>query len=330
MEYQNKSKEENQMIPMTITDSDMIILNSVESYLQSIIGRAPLNQSPQEKLFITQQAKDYLYSDIVQRFPRVANYILQVDLETNNVAQGLNLALSKHVMDPNFINMLMQFLGKENNAEQNCVSGAYLARLMNKWIEQNVEVPTEKKKVEKDKDKDKEKTEASAPTATTTKDPLEPIRHIQWAVDQLLGNIQALVHARYTNLQESQIRAIAACIAMNNDDTVCQLIDSDLPITADILDIVENPEVFIRSALLLEKTEVPGKPTANQQAFMDSLVRWVYRKLNSQPTQFTYTKMAGFYGVVPAKVETKFINPRDCGNQYPNLKMVADQIINNK
>lgn len=328
------------MIPIQITDSDMIILQSVESYLISITGKAPANQSPQEKLFLMQQAKNYLYSDIVQRLPRVANYILQSNMENNNVAQGLNLSLSKHAMDPDFINLLMQFLAKENNAEQNCVCGAYLALLMNKWIENNVNTPTatatatttststtvDKKKTDKDS-KDKDAKVETTPTAPAT-DPLEPIKHLQWAVDQLLGNIQALIGARYTNLKDYQIRAIAACIAMNNDDTIYQLIDSDIPITADILDIVNQPETFIKSAILLEKTDLPGKPTANQQAFIDSLVRWVYKKLNGVPTQLAYQKLVEFYGCVPAKVDTKFINPRDCGNQYPNLKMVADQVIN--
>ena len=44
------------MISKQITDSDMIILQSVESYLKTL--RTPVIQNPQEKLIVTQQARD--------------------------------------------------------------------------------------------------------------------------------------------------------------------------------------------------------------------------------------------------------------------------------
>ncbi len=308
------------MIPISITDSDMIILQSVESYLNSIGMKSSINQSPQEKLFLMQQAKNYLYSEIVRRFPRVAAYILHADMEKDNIAQGLNLSLSKHVMDPVFINLLMQYLAKDNNAEANCVCGAYLARIMSKWLDQNVEV-SDKKKVDK-----KDKTEATS--TESGKDPKEPVAHIHWAITQLLGNITAIISTRYGDtLSEDQILAIAACLAMNNDNTIKELLYCDYPITADVLDVIRQPEAFIKSAILLKKDDLPGKPSANQQAFLDSLKRWTYKKLNDVPTQVSYQKLVEFYGVIPAKVEKNFINPRECGNSYPNLTMVADQVI---
>lgn len=302
------------MIPNRITDSDMIILQSVESYLKSL--GTTLNRSPQETIILTQQARDYLYSDIVQRVPRVAAYLLQADMETDTIAQGLNLSLAKHAMDPVFINLLMQYLGKHNNGEENCITGAYLARIMNKWIDQNVSTNKPVKKGEK------------ADESTTTGDPLEPINHISWAVNTLLGNIAGIVSAKCPNLDEYQTLAIAACIAMNNNETITDILNSDLPVTADVLDIVSDPSNLIKSALLLEKNDIPAKLSTNQSAFMDSLVRWVYKKLNIIPTQSSYQFMVAAYGTMSVDVSTKYINPKECGTQYSNLLTVAKQLIN--
>lgn len=300
------------MIPNRITDSDMIILQSVESYLKGL--GTPLNKSPQETIILTQQARDYLYSDIVQRVPRVAAYLLQADMETDTVAQGLNISLSKHVMDPIFVNLLMQYLAKHNNAEENCITGAYLAKILNKWMDQNVKNDKTAKKGEKE--------------TATTGDPLEPVSHISWAVNQLLGNIAGLVSTKCANIDEYQALAIAACLAMNNNETIMEIIKSDLPITADVLDIIADPSNLIKSALLLEKADVPAKLSANQTAFMDSLVRWVYKKLNMIPTQSSYQFMVAAYGTITVDVSTKYINPKDCGTQYSNLLTVAKQLIN--
>lgn len=309
------------MIPSRITDSDMIILESVESYLRRI--GAPMNQSPQEKIIVSQQARDFLYSDIVQRLPRVAAYLLQADLETDTVAQGLNMSLSRHVMDPVFINLLMQYLAKVNNGEENCAVGAYLTKLLNKWMEQNIKEPEKPKKGEKG-----EKVEA--PT-TTGADPLEPVAHIKWAIDQLLGNIMKMVSAKCGNLTDNQALAIAACIAMNNNDTIKEIIASDLPITADVLDVVRDPRNLLRSALLLSQNDIPAKPSTNQSAFLDSLKRWVYRRLNQVPTQQIYSFMVSTYGNSSGiDVSTLFINPKSCGNQFSNLHGVAVQMINSK
>ena len=110
------------MIPTRITDSDMIILQSVDSYIES--QRIPTSQNPQEKLFVYQQARDFLYSDIVRRTPRVAAYILSADMENDTRAQGLNIALSHHLMDPVFVDILMQYLGKSGTADECRMTGA--------------------------------------------------------------------------------------------------------------------------------------------------------------------------------------------------------------
>lgn len=311
------------MIPNRITDSDMICLHSVDSYLKSI--GTPITRSPQEKLIIMQNARDMLYSDIVRRVPRIAAYILAADMETDPYAQGLDKSLSKHALDPVFINLLMQYLAKSNNREECCITGAYLVKISAKWIEANVkeEKPAPTKKGDK---------EAVVEAAKVTKDPLEPIMHIMNAVKALLGGLASYVAVRCNNvLPENQNIAIAACIAMNNKETITEIIASDYPITADIFDVPElvpDPSSLIRETLLLEQSEIPGKPTTNQQAFIDSLTRWVYKKLNEIPAQAIYSFLISTYKTNSPKIDTKFINPKSCGTQYSNLLAVAKQIIN--
>jgi hypothetical protein len=294
-----------------ITDSDMIILQSVESYLKSI--GTPPSRNPQEGLFVHQQARDFLYSDIVQRVPRVVGYLLSADMETDTVAQGLNIALSKHIMDPVFVNILMQYLSKHSTPDESSLVGAYLAKVLNKWLEQNTKEPEKSKKGEK--------------TETTSSPNLETVAHIKQAIDQLLGNITQIIATRCGNLTGNQSLAIAACLAMNNNDTIKEVISSDLPITAQLFDVVKDPSNLIRSALLLEKTEI-AKLSTNQSAFVDSLKRWVYDKLNQITTQQTYQFLVYVYGTTKPDVSTKFINPKDCGTQYSNLLTVAKQMIN--
>ena len=307
----------------TITDSDMIILQSVDSYLKSI--NIPMAQSPQEKILMTQQARDYLYSDIVRRVPRVVSYILQADMETDTVAQGLNMSLSKHAMDPVFISVLMQYLAQSNNGEENSVTGAYLAKVLTKWLDQNVKMPEKIMAPPKEGEKEGIVEDVNKPT----KNDIAPVEHLRAAVSQLLGNIQALVISKCNNVTDGQGLAIAACLAMNNAETIKEIIASDFPVTADILDIVKDPTNFIKSSLLFEKTDIPARLSTNQTAFVDSLKRWVYKKLNEIPTQTAYQFMVATYGsATGVDVSTKFINPKDCGTQYSNLLTVAKQLIN--
>lgn len=310
------------MVPNTITDSDMIILNSVESYIKS--RNIPPYISPQEKLMVTQQARDTLYSDIVRRVPRVAGYLLQADMETDTKAQGLNMSLEKHALDPVFIDLLMQYLARENNAENNTVTGAYLAKIANRWIEQNVSKETEKPTKKGDKT-------PPPPPATDNADPIAPIKHIFYAVECLLGNMMRIITIKCCDLNDKQAMAVAACLATNNQETIKELISSDLPITADILDVYENPSNVIRSALLLEKTEIPATLNKNQTAFVDSLKRWVYKRLNDLNTQAIFQFLVATYGFASGvDVSTKFINPKECGTMYSSLLTVAKQMINNK
>lgn len=306
------------MISKQITDSDMIILQSVESYLKTL--RTPVIQNPQEKLIVTQQARDYLYSDIVQRVPRVAAYIMGADMETDTIAQGLYMALSKHVLDPVFVDILMQYLMKANNPEENGVVGALLTKILNKYIESKTKPTTTTSKKDKDKDSDKKSAEPEKPD-------LSDIAHIQKAVNALLGNLSTIIVTRCGNLTMPEATAIAACIAMNNTETINEIVASDLPITAQLFDVVQDPSNLIKASLLLKKADFV-KLSKNQSAFMESLTRWVYDKLNIIPTQSSYQFLVATYGSIKPDVKDYYIQIKDCGMKYSNLYAVSKQLIN--
>ena len=306
-----------------ITDSDMIILQSVESYLKTM--GTPNIQQPQEKLAVIQQTRDFLYSDIVRRIPRVASYLLSANLETDTIGQGLFIAISKHVMDPVFVTILMQYLYQNKNPEENGIVGALLAKIMDRYVKANWKDTTVKPMtVAKDKKDKVEPVEVKPVTNDMT-----PIKHLQDAISSLLGDITNIVCCRCGNLSNTEAMAIAACIAMNNTDTIPEIIGSDLPVTASLFDIVADPSNIIKSAMLLEKSAFP-KLTTNQNTFVESLRQWVYNKLNIIPTQTSYQFLVAAYGSVrPADTNKYLIQIKDCGNQYSNLLTVAKQLINN-
>ena len=116
---------------------------------------------------------------------------------------------------------------------------------------------------------------------------------------------------------------------MRRVSTIKEIIASDFPITANVFDCVKDPSNLIRSSLLLDKSELP-KLSTNQNAFVESLKRWVYDKLNILQTQVIYQFLVATYGTQKPDVTTKVINPKDCGPQYANLFTVAKQMINQK
>lgn len=310
------------MIPTQnrITDSDMIMLESVDSYLQK--QRVPLSCSPQEKFFVVQSAKEYLYSEIANRLPRVAGYILSANMETDEFAKGLNASLSKHLMDPICVNIIMQELGRSNDSVSNCIVGAYFTKVLNNWMSQNIKTDEKNKKGE---------VVNAAPKLEVQ---IEPVKHIDAAINMLLGFMIAQVKAKCVNLNESECKAVAACLAINNSSTVIDLINSDLPITADLFDIIlavyGSLDNIMRDVLLLEKTnaDLPTKLSTNQTAFVDSLKRWVYRNLQGIPIQQSYQFLVATYGAINnIDISNKFINLRDCGNQYPNIVELNKQLF---
>ena len=304
-----------------IQESDQIVLNSVESYLKSV--GTPTPSSPQEKLFVMQQARDYLYSEIVQRLPRIARYIIQSNMDEDQIAKGLFTAICKHSVDPVFIQVLMQYLSQRNNAEENSIVGALLTKVFEKLHDEK-KVATNKPApvVEKKSDKDK-----SMPAKQEEPD-LSDIKHIYDAIQSLLGQLASIVATRCANVTMAEAITIAALIVMNNKDTIEGIISSNLPVSAQIFDVVKDPSNIISAALNLNKADYV-KLTTNQSNFIESLKKWVYDKLNIIPTQTSYQFIIAAYGSMKPDTTMKLIQLKDCGTQYSNLLAVAKQIVNN-
>ena len=138
------------------------------------------------------------------------------------------------------------------------------------------------------------------------------------------------------NLREGQAVTIAASLALTSEQTIVELVASDYPITAVVLDIyLSDNNVMsnmICAILKMEATKLPGKLTANQSAFVESVKRWLFKALNDLNPQQIYQFLIAAYGspkILSKALETKFINPRDCGNQSPSLLEVARLVINN-
>ncbi len=318
-------------MPGNLISSDIVILNSVDSYLLST--NPPKDVTPQQMVIMKDQARTYLYSDIIQRMPRVVNYIISNPVTANpedkDRAEALYTSLCNHCMDPVFVNMLMQYLHETNNPEDNALIGAFLAKIVSSYTEKKIaEAKTVK---ENEKPKKGEKPVAEKPETDIKIDTTE-INHIYSAVRSLLGNLAEAVKLRCGNLEDNDVAAlsIAACIALNDGSSIREICESDLPITAQVFDLISNPTTLIRSALLLPASEFT-KLTPNQEAFMSSLKDWVFKKLNELRTQTIFDFLVSTYGT--AKLDEKdarkyYIFLRDCGTTNSNLLIVAKQIIN--
>ena len=95
-----------------LVDSGIICLDSIESYLRRM--EAPYPRTPEEKLVLTQVGRDQLYSDIANRLPRIAAYLLQDEHpEDDDKAKGLIRSIENHCMDAAFVNIVMQKLRSE-------------------------------------------------------------------------------------------------------------------------------------------------------------------------------------------------------------------------
>jgi len=300
-------------------DSDRIVLHTVDSYLKSM-GANAANMAPESRLALIQSARDYLYSEIAQRIPNIAANILHADLDVDDKARALFMALSDHCKDPIFVKILMQYLGSfpanQTTQKTNLVVGALLAKILTKYIEDNTTPVTNSTKKEKDK-KEEAKTESQANTVNP-----DIVAHIQDAVSNLLGGVADAVSTRCGNITYVEALAIAACLATNDASTVKEIINSDLPITADIFTIIADPTNIIKGSLLLEKKDYL-KLTPNQTKFVESLQRYVFDMLDKKATaQQALRFLISIYGVQP-DTNKYLINIKDCGTQYSNLLQVT-------
>lgn len=322
------------MIVKQIVDSDVVVLHSIESYVKSM-GMNTKECSPEEILAVTTSARDILYSEISQRTARLIAYVMSSSLETDTVAQGINTAMTNHFMDPNFVSILMQYLNKVKNPEEDGIIGAYIAKIISKYIEDensrcskptSSTPPASDNKKKGGKKDDKVET---LPFEDVPKKPnFEPIQHLQKAASILLEANTGLVITRCPSLTDAQAMAVAACISMNNQDTVPELVKSDLPITADVLNMLDDPSDVIKHVLLMSKDEYSAKLTQNQKEFLESLKRWIYFRLNAIPTQTAYQFLVSVYGNIKVDCNKYYIKLKDCGNQYPNLLEVAKALCN--
>jgi desulfoferrodoxin (superoxide reductase-like protein) len=303
------------MVYSQMYPGDVNFLDSVDTYLQKI--GVPKGVSPQEKLVIADQARTSLYSYDVQCLPRIAQKILESDLETDREANALWIAFQHHVMDPLFVQFTMQFLNTRADVTINGQVGALFAKVVDKYIEEHWK--------KEDKDKKKDKTE-------TKQTDFQEIKHIQVAIEELLGQTASSIQVACGNLTHPEALFIAACIAMNSKETIKEILRSDLAITADLFSNLRLANIgnLVTSALRFLKADVPTKPTANQSAFLESLKRWVYKMLDTVDGGSTvcYQYLVDVYGSVKPDVSPYYIQIKDCGTSYPNLLPVAKQIVN--
>lgn len=299
----------------TAYPGDVTFLDTVESYLRK--QGMPAGISPQEKLVLFDQSRDALYSYDVQCLPRIVDKIINADMDIDNEARALWIAFSHHVMDPVFVSFMMKYLTSREDYTLNGQIGALISRVLNKYIEEHMQKEKDKKK-----DKDK-KDDGTVPT-------FEEIRHLEIALEDLLGSNAARISVRCVNLSHPEALFIASCLAMNNKNTLTELINSDLSITADIFDLLKDPDKMVKNSLLLLKADVPSKLSANQSAFLESLKRWLFDKLDLIPggKVILYQYLVGTYGSVKPDVSPYYIQIKDCGGSKPNLLEVAKQIVN--
>lgn len=305
------------MVYSQMYPGDVNFLDSVDTYLQKI--GIPKGVTPQERLTIAEQARTSLYSYDVQCLPRIAQKILESDLETDREANALWIAFQHHVMDPVFVQFTMQFLNSRSDVTINGQIGALLSKVVDQYLAEHWQQP---KKDDKKKDKEE---------AKPVQD-FQEIKHIQVAIEQLLGATANSIQVECGNLTHTEALYIAACIAMNSQETIKEIIRSDLAITADLFTNIHVTNVgnLVTAALRFLKADVPTKPTANQTAFLESLKRWTYKMLDTVDGGSTvcYQYLVDVYGSVKPDVSPYYIQIKDCGTSYPNLLPVAKQIVN--
>lgn len=298
--------------PTHFMEGSVTFLDSLQSYLKK--SRIQIDaMRPEQRLSVLDQAKNCLYSYDAQIIGDVAKRILQSDLENDPDAQALMLAMYNHSMDPAFITVVMQYLAARNDPSLNGVVGAVLIKVLGQYYETHTP---------KDKDKKKD--------AQPEMDAAE-VRHIQGAVENLLGGMADLIVTTCGNMQHEEALAVAACLAMNNDQTIIELVNSNVPIKASIFDqILANPGGIIQGALLLKKADLPTKLSPVQTEFLNSLKEWLYDMLDKKPegSLQLYNYLVAVYGSVKPDLSPYYIQLKDCGTRFTNLIQVAKQISN--
>lgn len=292
-----------------LVDSDIICLDSVESYLKRI--NAPYPRTPEEKLVLMQMGRDQLYSDIANRLPRVAAYLLEVaNPEEDDKAKGLIRSIENHCMDAAFVNIVMQRLRTEGFVDDCHIIGALFVTVADRYFTKNR--PNTKLKPEEEK--------AHMEKLATD------IQHLKDAANILLSDIIEDVSRICPGLAPDTDRlAVAAAISVNNETTLKELMNFNGEITADIFKIYKDPENIIKAALLMKKVDYP-KLTAHQKTFVDSLTNFVFAKLNMLDMTMCYRFLVSTYQNLNPNTGEYLICVTDASKSaYPNLHEVVRQ-----
>jgi hypothetical protein len=295
---------------------DHILTENVESLMAKQQVGYPGGITPQQYAYAEEVTRQNFYLDAVPRVPRVIQYIFESDLDTDKTAAGLEYGIKNLlVYDPNFLVSLMTYLAQPTiNPNGIAAVGAFMVKIMTEYADKLKEAAETKK--DKDKTEKVEKDEEA-----------EGIERISKNVGTLLRNVVEIVDINCPGLTETEKLATAAAIAMQNHQTLGILLQNNLPVTANLLDIIRNSgnnkgmNLVIASAFLLEKKDFP-KLTENQEKFIDSLSTYVFKLINEKgPTEICalFGWIYGSYDCRNVDLEKYIIDPRACGTQYSRL-----------
>lgn len=302
---------------------DRILCENLESLMAR--QQLPAGMPTTQYLYIEEMTRQNFYQEAIPRVPRVIQYIFQTDLDTDKDAQGLDFGIKKLlVYDGNFLNTLMTYLAQPNISQDGIAAvGAYMVRIISDYAAAHPEEDSKGKKADKEK-------KSAEPDAE-----LEGINRINSKLGILLSNLVDKVNINCPGLTEREALSVAAALAMQNQYTIPQLIQSNLPITASLLDIIRtgrNNEAFsvvIASAFLLEKKDYP-KLTENQEKFIDSLSQYVYKLVNEKSETEIFSFLTCVYDTMDGrnvKLENYIIDPRACGTQNGRFHATAKHLF---
>lgn len=313
---------DNTPIYTSIINSDTIVLEPLEKYMRDR-GIVADKLRPDIYLQSYSDCRDYFYSDIAQRASRIIGYINSAP-ENDDAANAFKYALSRHMRDAAFLTILQKQMEHEKNMYSNALVGSFVCESIREYQEEMLkldELDAEKAKANKKKD-DKE----PAPMKSHV-DP-EIVGMLLALGKYLLKPYCAHIQSKFVKMDDVQVLALAAIIAAGNEHVAYALMESDLPITAEILNcpLFTNDQIpkIYAGILQLQKSEWV-KLSVNQAKFLESLTKWIYSRLNSLDPSLCLQLLVAAYGSTnPGDyVKTCLIQPKDCGTQYPNLKQVA-------
>lgn len=319
--------------PRLDLDRDLIALESVESYTRKK-GLRPINTGyPIDAIIQENSVKSELYSRIAERMPTYAVYILSSDFENDDRAKGLFKALTNHSLQPEFIDILLQSLDQRRDPDTPKARAAVGALLIDIVVHYTAEktaelmkaeaVSDDKKKKDKKEEKTIEKIDESVNAAT---------EHIRRAAVILLEGVVDEIRSVCAGLKDHEALLIAGCVSIGGRSAIRKILKMDCPVTAEVFDIVKHDkqvfESILNEALHLEKADYT-KRTTNQNTFLESLERYVYKTINSlENPQMIYQFLVYVYGSQkPENTQKYLIQLKDCGTTYSYLYSVAKQLF---